>query len=119
MNRPDHTDIPGGCFSAHLSWRRDHAELALTGELDLAAVHHLHDAVREITLRPGRLVRLDLSWLSFTDVVGTRALYQGTAELLRMGRDVEIIGMQPRVRRVAANLGFTFPADAARCWVPQ
>jgi len=119
MSRSDHTDIHGGCFSAHLSWGRDHAELALAGELDRAAVHYVQDAIREITVRPGRFVRLDLSGLSFTDVAGTRALYQAAAELQRIGRDVEITGMQPRVRRVAAILGLTLPAGAVGCGVPQ
>jgi len=119
MSRPDHTDIHGACFSAHLSWGPDHAELALTGELDRAAVHHVRDAIREITVRPGRFVHLDLSELSFTDVAGTRALYQATAALQRMGRDVEITGMQPAVRRVANILGLPLPARAAMCWVPQ
>ena len=79
----------------------------------------MQDAIREITVRPGRFVRLDLSGLSFTDVAGTRALYQAAAELQRIGRDVEITGMQPRVRRVAAILGLTLPAGAVGCGVPQ
>jgi anti-anti-sigma factor len=88
-----------------LAWSHDQAVLALAGELDLATVHHVHDAVREITLRPGRVVHVDLSKLTFADVAGVRALYYAVHELRQAARQVSVTGMQFRVRRVADCLG--------------
>lgn len=110
--RPAHG--PGAHFWVHLAWGQAQVLLVVGGELDLTTVHHVQDALREITLRPGRVVHLDLSRLAFADVAGARALCLAVMQLREMGRQVKVSRMQPRVRRVIDCLGATLTASPPR-----
>lgn len=102
---------PGGHFWVHLAWGQAQVLLAVGGELDLTTVHYVQDALSEIVLRPGRVVRLELSRLAFADVAGARALCLAVMQLRQMGREVRVSRIEPRVRRMIACLDATLTAS--------
>lgn len=67
--------------------------LRLRGELDLATVDKLRDAVKE-SLDGSRHLVLDLSGLAFIDSSGLRELYRATTASGRDGWRLELVGAQ-------------------------
>ncbi|MEV7729078.1 STAS domain-containing protein [Streptomyces sp. NPDC087917] len=82
--------------------------IPLTGELDLASVPALRDAVRECLAARPTLLRIDISGVSFCDCSCLGALLWAKAEAARAGVGFHLSGpLQPAVARVLDATGTT------------
>ncbi|XVU29320.1 STAS domain-containing protein [Actinoplanes sp. CA-054009] len=81
------------------------------GEVDVSTLPTLELALEILAERPGD-VTVDLSDLTFIDVLGSRALARAAIRVRSGGRRVLLRGARPQTRRVLALLGwaelFTF-----------
>ena len=81
------------------------ARLYLTGELDVGFAEPLMLGLRLACARqPGPSLMMDLSGLTFLDVVGARAVLLGTREFRKAGGLVSLLDPQPSVRRLLSLL---------------
>jgi len=78
----------------------------LAGEVDIGSADVLEHALQRIgEIEGASEVTVDLSGLSFVDVVGCRALVSGTDMLRRAGGVVSYQGVNAHMRKVMALLG--------------
>jgi anti-sigma B factor antagonist len=76
-------------------------EVALAGELDMAAAFRLESELERLLATPGiDGVVLDLAGVSFLDSAGVGALLSIGEQARRLGRDVRIARMSEPVRRI-------------------
>lgn len=76
-------------------------DVALAGELDMAASFRLESELERLVATPGiEGVVLDLAEISFLDSAGLGALLSIREQATRLGRDVRIDRMSEPVRRV-------------------
>lgn len=85
--------LAGGFEVVAESAEGDARMLRLSGELDLATVDKLRDAVKD-SLSGSRHLVLDLSGLAFIDSSGLRELYRATTASGRDGWRLELVGAQ-------------------------
>jgi anti-anti-sigma factor len=76
----------------------------ISGELDFACAHRL-SAVSQVEVDGIRVVKVDLTRLSFVDTAGTAALLALRQRNLSAGREVHLMHPQRLVRRVFTVLG--------------
>lgn len=92
--------------------------VALSGELDLATVPQVEDALR-VTEGPVSHVTLDLAGVSFMDTSGLRLVLEEEKRATQEGRGYSIVPGPPAVQRifelsgVADRLPFAAPGDGA------
>jgi anti-anti-sigma factor len=101
---------PGAPFGLTLKFGTDgsSALLSLSGELDLAVTDRVHKALDEVERRATEKLELDLTELSFIDVVGARAILSANDRAKERGRPQLSIRPGPRaVQRVFSLLGQT------------
>jgi anti-anti-sigma factor len=79
--------------------------LTLSGELDLASVPALEQAVEGVSDSAGELVVLDLRELEFMDVAGLRAVLRSDQRLRERGKRLALAGPGYSVRRLLALTG--------------
>jgi anti-anti-sigma factor len=91
---------------AEMRLRRRGDHVALAGEVDLDSAESLTRALSKIcgVGDLSRMVVLDVSALTFIDVVGCRALVAGTDRLRRAGGTVSCQGASGRIRKVMSML---------------
>jgi anti-anti-sigma factor len=76
-------------------------DVALAGELDMAAAFRLESELEPLLAAPGiDAVVLDLADVSFLDSAGLGALLSIREQAARLGRDVRIASMSEPVRRI-------------------
>ncbi len=75
--------------------------VAVYGECDFSTVSSLDHALGDIDLDGSRLVRLDLTQLTFADVATIRRLAAFAGDAKRAGQDVATVGAHPTLRKVA------------------
>jgi anti-anti-sigma factor len=81
--------------------RASSLDVALSGELDMAAAFRLESELERLMATPGiEGVVLDLEEVSFLDSAGLGALLSIRDQATRLGRDVRIDRMSEPVRRV-------------------
>jgi anti-sigma B factor antagonist len=78
--------------------RNGTAALAVAGELDLATVPALKDALAQLEGTPA--LELDLSGVSFMDSSGLRALLTARRDAQAAGRRLRLVAVPPAVSRV-------------------
>jgi anti-anti-sigma factor len=78
--------------------RNGTAALAVAGELDLATVPALQDALAQLDGTPA--LELDLSGVRFMDSSGLRALLTARRDAQAAGRRLRLVGVPPAVARV-------------------
>jgi anti-anti-sigma factor len=100
----------GTPLSVTVSWTRERATVMLAGDLDVTSVQLLRDAVQEVTLRPARIVCLDLTALLFADLAGIRTLQWACQQLTQHPQKVHITGIQPPIQRILDLTGITLAA---------
>jgi anti-anti-sigma factor len=71
--------------------------LAVEGELDLATIMPLRQALDEQLSRGRRFAQLNLARLTFCDAAGLGALIQAQSRLASAGGDLGLIGCSPRL----------------------
>ena len=87
-----------------VSWGIDAAWVKAFGDLDLAGVPDL-EAVLRAPRAPGQLILLDLSGLSFIDLVGVRAITDASIEASYAGRRLIVAFAPPATLRAFALTG--------------
>lgn len=87
-------------FDVELRRRGDGAQLALRGELDVAAVAKLERAIDAALAMDRRSPVIDLCELTFIDAAGLRELLRAHERAIRGDFEVRIINAPPRIRRV-------------------
>lgn len=91
---------------ARMRLRRHGERITVSGEVDVASADVLAPALQRICrLEDASGVVLDLSELSFIDVVGCRALVVGTDELRRKGGTVTCRGVRSPTRQLMSWVG--------------
>lgn len=80
------------------------ARVVLRGELDFSMLSQLDAALGGIALEGDQVVHLDLSLLEFADTAAVRRLAAFATAARRAGHDVETVGANRTIRRVAAVL---------------
>jgi anti-sigma B factor antagonist len=81
------------------------ATVRVRGELDMATeAEFLSGLMAALATGPAAVV-LDLSELSFVDVIGVRALLTACDSCVNQGKQVSVTGAAPRIRRVFALCG--------------
>jgi anti-anti-sigma factor len=109
--RPDLVVACGDAPEFACSWGvsgADSAWVRVSGEIDIATIAQLQDALRQAQFR-ARLVVLDLRDLAFIDCSGVAAIVSATERARRVGRAVVILRGPPVVDRV-----FTLTATAGK-----
>ncbi|WP_051222379.1 STAS domain-containing protein [Conexibacter woesei] len=98
--------MDAGSFEITVEREDDVARLRLTGELDLARVAQLREAVQEAWAGGGRL-EIDLRDLSFIDSSGLRALIDVHNNAESSGSSYVLIPGRPEVHRTFELTGLT------------
>ena len=85
----------------------------LSGELDVASVHLLTDAVDALTAAhcPAELVLLDLTGVTFCDVAGLRGIERCGVDLRETGRDLLLYHVPTCVERLIRLTGLAGALD--------
>jgi anti-anti-sigma factor len=79
--------------------------IEVSGELDLASVHHLEDCLsRALADSDGKPIHVDMAEVSFVDCTGFTPLIRAAAAL-QDGRVLKVINASRRVRRLVEVLG--------------
>ena len=78
---------------------------AVAGELDLATVHAVREAVAVLARGPGRVVTIDLAELRFIDACGIGEMVRIAAWLRSSGRQLTLTRPSARIRRTFALAG--------------
>lgn len=76
------------------------ARLALSGELDVAGATELLEQVRTLERSGAEAMLIDLHELSFIDSAGLLALVQASSNASRGGRQLAVVGMNRRARKI-------------------
>lgn len=86
--------------------------LVLAGELDAATAPAAREAIRDLTLRPGELLVVDLAELRFCDSSGISALIAARVRTHAAGAEIALAAVPPQLGRTLALLGLAalFPA---------
>lgn len=79
-----------------------HARIAVTGELELATVHVLHEAADVLISEPAQVITIDLSRLQFIDAAGLGEIVRIRMTLIAEGRRLILSRPSPRIRRTFA-----------------
>jgi anti-sigma B factor antagonist len=95
---------------APFAWGLDHPSpgvvaITLSGELDLATVPQLEDALSDAEAAAGRMVVIDLRPLEFMDLAGARSILAADRRVRRNGRELHVVA-GPRARRLFRLAGF-------------
>jgi anti-sigma B factor antagonist len=101
----DPTSISSPTFNCTSHEDGERVVLVARGELDLATVPHLEQAVQDVRTRGARAVVLDLRELGFMDSTGVRMLLQLDAESRANGFAFSIMDSEGPVRRVLTLTG--------------
>src|SRR3954454_13807749 len=97
---------PDALQDLQLRLRHRGDRVLLSGEVDVGSAYVLEHALQRIgEIEGASEVTLDLSGLSFVDVVGCRALASGTDMLRRAGGVASFQGVNAHMRKVMALLG--------------
>jgi anti-sigma B factor antagonist len=80
--------------------REGGAQIALTGELDIATAPQLEDEVRRLEAEGCGLIVIDLRGLEFMDSSGLRALLAADTRSRERGARVVIVRGDERIQRV-------------------
>jgi anti-sigma B factor antagonist len=86
--------------SAHRNGASLRYDVRLVGELDLASVGSLTDALAALRYERPELVVIDLSELRFVDARGLGALVDAERNLRARGGSLVLAGPNPHIRRV-------------------
>ena len=79
--------------------------IEVSGELDLASVHHLEDCLsRALAEDDGKPIHVDMAGVSFVDCTGFKPLIKA-ATTLQDDRVLKVINASPRVRRLVELMG--------------
>jgi anti-sigma B factor antagonist len=89
------------------------ATVALDGELDIATVPALEDALADVERAQPKALTLDLGGLGFMDSTGLRALLRARSRAGRRGATLRVANVQPEVARVLEITGVARMIDAA------
>jgi anti-sigma B factor antagonist len=80
--------------------REGRAQIALSGELDIATAPKLEEEVRRLETEGRKLIVIDLRGLEFMDSSGLRALLAADTRARERGNRVVIIRGDDRIQRV-------------------
>ena len=87
-------------FSVRVELRGTVSGVAVSGELDLAGVDALSDALDEAVEHASEILVVDLNETTFIDSTGLHALIRCERRATAAGLGVVVIGACPQVRRV-------------------
>ncbi|NTV62001.1 MAG: anti-sigma factor antagonist [Oscillochloris sp.] len=87
--------------------RDDMVMMPVTGRVDAVTAPQLNKAVHEQIAAGARFLLLDLSNVTFLSSSGLRALLLIRKELMTLGGELRLAGLQPQVHEVFALTGFT------------
>jgi anti-anti-sigma factor len=87
--------------------RDDVVIMPITGRVDAVTAPQLNKAVHDQIAAGARFVLLDLSAVSFLSSSGLRSLLLIRKELMTLGGELRLAGLQPQVHEVFALTGFT------------
>ncbi|MFG2794373.1 STAS domain-containing protein [Streptomyces sp. NPDC048419] len=90
-------------------WHGDTVLLSLAGELDLATVPLLKEAVAACLARRPHCVRLDLADLTFCDGTGLQALRRVSDAVHTADATFCLVNIHPNVERTLDRLGAASP----------
>ncbi len=94
-------------FAVHVAPARGGGtDVAVFGELDLATVGHVENALDEALAAEGRVV-IDLRACGFVDSRGIAALVKAAMRLRDLDRDLIVEGVQQRVMRTLDRAGIS------------
>jgi anti-sigma B factor antagonist len=82
------------------SERHGGAQVALTGELDIATAPKLEDEVRRLEAEGRKLIVIDLRGLEFMDSSGLRALLAADTRARERGARLVLVRGDDRIQRV-------------------
>ena len=79
----------------------------LTGELDIASLHLLTDALDSVATAscPGELVVLDLAGIRFCDVAGLRTIEMCAATMAAAGKELVLYETPPQITKLIKITG--------------
>ena len=80
------------------------AWIEIRGELDIATLDQLRDALSGVDLADVDAIFLDLRQLTFCDVTGSRLLLQFECAAQSCGHETTFIGARPTTRKVMSLL---------------
>jgi anti-anti-sigma factor len=92
----------GGSGQLQINLDVAHARIAVTGELDLATVHVLHEAAAFLMSETAEAITIDLSGLQFIDAAGLGEIVGLRATLIAADRRLTLSRPSPTVRRTFA-----------------
>jgi anti-sigma B factor antagonist len=119
----DELNSAAAMLSISLSHLNGHAELIISGELDIATVELLRHALDDLIADGHRDLRLNLSGLTFLDATGVGALVTTRLDLKELGGSLslhEVAGMPMRILGICDLLEtFTTVTDSTASEPPQ
>jgi anti-sigma B factor antagonist len=88
--------------------------LEVAGELDMATASQLREVLRDLTLRRGQQLIIDMAGLGFCDSSGMTALITGRNHAVAADASVALTGVPNHLRRAlqVAGLDQIFPVHA-------
>ncbi|MEI8307313.1 MAG: anti-sigma factor antagonist [Chloroflexales bacterium] len=90
-----------------VSPRDDVVLMPITGRVDAVTAPHLNKTVHAQIGAGARFVLLDLSEVTFLSSSGLRSLLLIRKELMTLGGELRLVGLQPQVHEVFVLTGFT------------
>ena len=87
-------------FRCEVAYERDRAYIRAVGELDVATVQTLKDALAAVRDAGFRKWTIDLSRLEFMDSSGMRCILESHAQAAREGCSIAVISGPPAVQRI-------------------
>ena len=87
------------CGQLQIDLEVAHARVALSGELDLATVHVLHEAAAFLMSETTEAITIDLSGLRFIDAPGLGEIVRLRLTLIAAGRRLTLSRPSPPIRR--------------------
>jgi anti-sigma B factor antagonist len=86
----------------------DDAVVTLSGEVDMATIPVLHDALaKALALRPGQLLVVDLDGVTVLDDTGLGVVLGAAGSARQTGADLVVVCNNQRLRERLDNTGFS------------
>lgn len=99
------TPVQGGYLHAQVHHVESGARVRLTGELDAVTGPQLRDVMSHLNSSAAGHVELDLSRVTFLDLAGARALVEANTVIEDAGGRLSVHGLAPAHQRLAELLG--------------